>query len=79
MYIGVTLEDAIGIFENILINSSSKTLLEILVKYDKKRCRSFLVPKCTKKGLFGGLKRVRHTLNAWFEAGWRTLLVYLKI
>ena len=45
------LEDAIGIFENIMIVSGGKPLLEIFVKYKKIGWRSFLVPKSTKNCL----------------------------
>ena len=46
------MEDAIGIFENIMIDSSGKTLLEIFFKYEKIGWRSFLVPKSAKKNHF---------------------------
>ena len=46
------LEDAINTFENTMIDLGDKTLLEFFVKYEKKSCRSFLVPKSAEKGLF---------------------------
>ena len=52
------------------------SLLEILVKYEKKDCGSLLVPKMAKEGIFFGLKYVGHES---IKAGWRMLLVYLKI
>ena len=61
-----------------MIDLDGKALLEIFVKYEKIGWWSFLVYQSAKKGLFG-LKRVGHTSNDSFEAGWRTLLVHLKI
>ena len=72
------LEDAINIFENIVIDFGGKTVLEILVKYEKNCSGSVLVPKSAKK-VFFILKRVGHTLNTSFKASWRTPLVFLKI
>ena len=46
------LEDAIVVFEDVLIDLGDKILLEIFVKYEKIGWRLFLVPKSTKKGIF---------------------------
>ena len=61
-----------------MIDLGGQTLLEIFAIYEKIAWRSFLLPKSAKKDLFC-LKRVWNILNGSFEAGWRTLLVYLKI
>ena len=67
------LKDAGGKSGNITIELGGQALSEIFVI----GWRPFSVPKSGERAF--GLKRVEHTLNASLEAGWRTLLVDLKI